>query len=81
MSHIEKDCSKVFDEDGYGWGMDIWASPRKGHNKNREEEFALKARKSLFLLKPKPCANTAPVEGMGGNQTQGGKCYFYWRTR
>lgn len=37
MDHIEKDCSHVAEEDkekGYGWGMNIRASPRKGFSKD-----------------------------------------------
>lgn len=56
MSHTEKDCANVTDEDrevGYGWGMDVRASPRKGFNRNKEEIDALKLKKNLFVSKPK----------------------------
>ena len=52
MCHTEKHCSNVEDEDkeaGYGWGMDIIASPCKGFNKNKEEVKALKLKKRLFV--------------------------------
>lgn len=55
LSHTGKDCSNVADEDkevGYGWGMDMRASPRKGLSKNKEEIDALKLKKSLFVSKP-----------------------------
>lgn len=34
--------------------MNIRASPRKGLNRIKEEEYALKEKKSLFVTKPKP---------------------------
>ena len=39
-------------EKGYGWGMDIRASPRKGYTKNREEIYSLKTKKCLLVVKP-----------------------------
>lgn len=56
MSHTEKDCLYVNVDDKekvYGWGLDIRASPRKGFGKFKEEVNALKAKKSLFCVKPK----------------------------
>lgn len=56
MSHTEKDCSIVSDEEkesGQGWGMDIRTSPRKGFAKNKEEVELLKLKKCLFVPKPK----------------------------
>ena len=56
LSHTEKDCSQVPDEDkdlGYGWGMNISASPHKGLSKLTEEVNALKLKKNLFVPKPK----------------------------
>lgn len=56
ISHTEKDCANVSDEDkeaGYGWSMDIKASLHKGFNKNKEEIEALKLKKKLFVPKPK----------------------------
>lgn len=65
LSHTEKDCSNVADEDkesGYGWGMDIRASPRKGLSKNKEEIDALKLKKSLFVTKPSPPPSVSTKE-------------------
>ena len=56
MCHTEKDCSHVSDEEtevGYGWGLNIKASPRKGLSKNNEEVNALRLKKSVFVVKPK----------------------------
>lgn len=56
LCHSEKDCSIVSEEvkdKGYGWGLNIKASPRKGLSKNNEEVQALKSRKCLFVTKPK----------------------------
>ncbi|CAO2815949.1 unnamed protein product [Amaranthus hypochondriacus] len=56
LSHTEKDCSNVMDEDkeaGYRWGLDIRASPRKGLSKNKEEVDAIKMKRILFVTKPK----------------------------
>ncbi|CAO2823526.1 unnamed protein product [Amaranthus hypochondriacus] len=56
ISHTEKDCSSVSEDDKeeeYGWGMDIRASSRKGVNKLKEEEKALKMKKCLFTPKSK----------------------------
>lgn len=55
LCHTEKDCTFVAEEkkeEGYGWGMNIRASPRKGLSKNVEEINALRAKKSLFVSKP-----------------------------
>lgn len=55
MTHTEKNCTIVDEEDkekGYGWGLDIKASPSKGLHKQNEEIEALKEKKSLFVSKP-----------------------------
>lgn len=55
LTHTEKNCTMVDEEDkekGYGWGLDIKASPRKGLHKHTEEIEALKVRKNLFVSKP-----------------------------
>lgn len=68
MCHMEKDCASVSDEDkekGYGWGMDIRASPRKGFSRLKEEVDSLKTKKCLFVPKPKyvpsPCKALSPL--------------------
>lgn len=65
LCHSEKDCSAVTEDvqpEGYGWGLNIKASPRKGLSKNNEEVQALKSRKCFFVTKPKEAAI-----GMSGN--------------
>lgn len=71
MSHTEKDCSTVSDEEkeaGYGWGMSIRASPRKGLSKHREEETAIKARKNLFVPKPQSSGASRLIGEGNGNK-------------
>ena len=56
MNHTEKNCTVVDEKEkerGYGWGLDIKASPRKEYNKNKEEIEALRVRRNLFVPKPK----------------------------
>lgn len=55
MSHTKKDCTNVPEEDregGYKWSLDICASPRKGLNRNKDEEEFFKRRQCLFTPKP-----------------------------
>lgn len=52
MGHAEKDCHSVFDEDKcerLGWHMGLKATPRKGRNRELEEEAKFKnCKKVLF---------------------------------
>nr|CCA66043.1 hypothetical protein [Beta vulgaris subsp. vulgaris] len=52
MGHAEKDCQFVLDEDKcekLGWNLSLKATPRKGRNKEMEEELKFKhCKKNLF---------------------------------
>ena len=76
MSHTEKDCSIVADNDKelvYGWGMDLRASPRKGLSKNKEEIDALKLNKNLFVLKPM----SSPKDSVNRSTTMSSAARFF----
>ena len=68
MSHIEKDCANVPEEDkeaGCKWGLYIRPSPRKGLNKHKEVEEIIKMRKCLFVLKPKNSDDVGTLLNVG----------------
>lgn len=55
MNHTERNCTRVAEDDkeqGYGWGLEMKASPRKGFYKHKEEVENLKLKKTLFITKP-----------------------------
>ncbi|CAO2838527.1 unnamed protein product [Amaranthus hypochondriacus] len=55
MNHTERNCTRVAEDDkeqGYGWGLEMKASPRKGFYKHKEEVENLKLKKTLFVTKP-----------------------------
>ena len=55
LGHSEKDCNHVSEdliEKGYGWGLWIKASPRKGRKREKEEvQEVCATRKNLFVCK------------------------------
>lgn len=78
LSHTEKDCTNVTEEEkdvGYGWGLNIRASPLKGLSKNVEEVNALKSRKSLFVVKPKEKENIEIFGDSTGVKNVGDTCH------
>lgn len=62
MNHTDKNCTRVLEEDkekGYGWGLEIKASPRKGLTKQQEEMENIRTKRTLFITKPTEILNNA----------------------
>lgn len=68
LGHSEKDCSHVSEEHvekGYGWGLWIKASPRKGRKREKDEvQEVCATRKNLFVCE-KP---SEEVSGFAGEK-------------